>query len=173
MVIFTVDKHGRPGHPTRRFDMVRKLVKQGRAKIIGGGTSGKPPVVMFLDREFDYTKTIERRLFVVLDPGYHHIGFAVCELRWGVLIVYCIGVLETRIPEIKDLMTKRRGYRRNRRYHSRCRKKRMSKRQSRVLTKFKAPRNVRTKDRTNATLRHGIETHLNLYKKLLKFFHSQ
>ncbi|ACM61540.1 HNH endonuclease [Caldicellulosiruptor bescii] len=170
MVIFTVDKHGRPGHPTRRFDMVRKLVKQGRAKIIGGGASGKPPVVMFLDREFDYSKTIERRLFVVLDPGYHHIGFAVCELRWGVLIVYCIGVLETRIPEIKDLMTKRRGYRRNRRYHSRCRKKRMSKRHSRVLTKFKAPRNVRTKDRTNATLRHGIETHLNLYKKLLKFF---
>lgn len=38
------------------------------------------------------------------------------------------------------------------------------------MTKFKVPRIVRPKDKTNATLRHGVETHINLYRKLLKFF---
>jgi len=170
MLLFTIDRNGRPGHPTRRFDMIRKLVKQGRAKIIGGGTSGKPPVAMFLDREFDYSKTVSRKLIIVLDPGYQCIGFAICELKGRKVIVYCIGVLETRIPEIKELMAERRTHRRNRRYYSRCKKRRLSAKQGRVLTKFKVPRNVRAENRTNATLRHGIETHLNLYKKLLKFF---
>lgn len=146
------------------------MVKQKRAKIIGGRVSGKPPVVVLLDREFDYSKTVSRKLIVVLDPGYHHIGFTVCEIRSNRLIVYCIGVLETRIPEIKKLMTERRMHRRNRRYYSRYKKRRLSAKQNRVLTKFKAPRNIRSKDKTSATLKHGIETHLNLYKKLLKFF---
>jgi len=86
------------------------------------------------------------------------------------LVVYCKGTLETRIPEIKGLMTERRTHRRNRRYYSKYKKKRLSARQGRVLTKFKVPRIVRAKGRINATLRHGVETHLNLYKKLLKFF---
>ncbi|ADQ06168.1 HNH endonuclease [Caldicellulosiruptor hydrothermalis 108] len=170
MLLFTIDRNGKPGHPTRRFDMVRKLVKRRRAKIIGGGASGKPPVVMFLDREFDYSKTVSRKLIIVLDPGYHCIGFVVCELKGGKLIVYCTGILVSRIPEIKELITERKAHRRNRRYYSRCKKKRLSARQNRVLLKFKVPRTVRDRDRLNATLRHGIETHLNLYKKLLKFF---
>lgn len=170
MVLFTADKYGRPGHPTRRFDMIRKLRKQGRVKIIGGSASGKPPTAVFLDREFDYSETANRKLIMALDPGYHYIGFAVCEIKDGKVIVYGRGVLQTRIPEIKKLMTERRAHRRNRRYYSRHKKRRLSAREGRVLTKFKAPRIVRAKDRTNATLKHGIETHLNLYKKLLKFF---
>ncbi|MDN5331876.1 MAG: hypothetical protein PWP45_1101 [Tepidanaerobacteraceae bacterium] len=170
MMLFTVDKYGRPGHPTRRFDMIRKLKKQGRVKIVGGGTSGKPPVVVFLDREFDYSKTIGRQLVIALDPGYRYIGFAICESESGKLTVYCKGVLETRIPEIKGLMTERRMHRRSRRYYARYKKRRLSDQQGRVLTKFKAPRNVRGKDRSTATLKHGVKTHINLYSKLLKFF---
>lgn len=169
-MIFTVDRNGNPGHPTRRFDMIRKLRKRKRMRIVGGGKSGKPPVVVFLDREFDYSRTVGRRLVIALDPGYRHIGFAVCEPGGGELVVYCRGVLRTRIPGIKGLMSDRRSFRRLRRYLSRYKKKRLSARQGRVLTKFKAPRNVRSKDVTNATLRHGVETHLNLYRKLLGFF---
>lgn len=170
MVVFTVDRNGKPGHPTRRFDMIRKLRKRGRVRIVGGGTSGKPPVAVFLDREFDYLRTVGRKLVVALDPGYRYIGFAVCEPRGGELVLYCRGVLRTRIPEIKGLMTGRRSFRRFRRYLSRYKKRRLSAKQGRVLTKYKAPRNVRSKDKSNATLRHGVETHLNLYRKLLKFF---
>lgn len=170
MLLFTVDKCGKPGHPTRRFDMIRKLKKQGRVRIVGGGASGKPPVVVFLDREFDYSKTAERKLVIALDPGYRYIGFGVCEPKSGKLTVYCKGVLETRIPEIKGLMTERRMHRRFRRYCSRHKKRRLSKRQGRSLTKFKAPRNVRGKNRDNATLKHGVETHINLCGRLLKFF---
>ncbi|MDI6813302.1 MAG: RRXRR domain-containing protein [Desulfitobacteriaceae bacterium] len=169
-MLFTVDKNGNPGHPTKRFNMIRKLRKRGKVRIVGGGASGKPPVVVFLDREFDYSRTVGRKLVVALDPGYRYIGFAVCEPKDGDLVVYCRGVLRTRIPEIKELMSGRRSFRRFRRYLARYKKKRLSARQGRVLTKYKAPRNVRPKDRTNATLRHGVETHLNLYRKLLKFF---
>lgn len=127
MVIFTVDKYGRPGHPTRRFDMIRKLRKRGRVRIIGGGASGKPPVAVFFDREFDYTKTVSRKIVIALDPGYQHIGFAICEPKNKKFAVYCCGVLKTRIPEIKELMTERRAHRRARRYYSRAKKKRLSK----------------------------------------------
>lgn len=169
-MIFTVDRNGNPGHPTRRFDMIRKLRKRGRVRIVGGGASGKPPVAIFLDREFDYLRTVGRKLVIALDPGYRYIGFAVCEPRDGELAVYCRGVLHTRIPEIKGLMTDRRSFRRFRRYLSRWKKKRLSARQGRVLTKYKEPRKVRPKDKANATLKHGVETHLNLCRKLLKLF---
>lgn len=170
MLLFTVDRHGNPGHPTRRFDLIRKLRKRGKVRIVGGGASGKPPVAVFLDKEFDYSRTAGRKLVIVLDPGYRYVGFAVCEPREEKLIVYCRGVLRTRTPEIKELMSDRRSFRRFRRHLSRSKKKRLSFKQGRVLTKFKAPRNVRSVDKTSATLRHGVETHLNLYRKLLKFF---
>jgi hypothetical protein len=129
MWIFTADKNGNPGHPTRRFAMIRKLRKQGRVRIIGGGASGKPPVAVFLDREFDCSKTVNRRLVIALDPGYRHIGLTVCEPKDGKLTVYGKGILETRVPEIKEMMTERRGYRRLRRYCSRYRRRRMSEEQ--------------------------------------------
>jgi 5-methylcytosine-specific restriction endonuclease McrA len=169
-MIWTADRNGNAGHPTKRFDLVRKLRKQGKIKIIGGGGSGKPPVVVFLSKEFDFTKTTEKRFLIALDPGYRYIGFAVCEVRDGKLIVFCKGTLETRISDIKLSMTKRRSYRKRRRNLSRYKKKRLSAKQGRVLTKFKKPRNVRSNKKTNATLTHGVETHLNLYFKLLKLF---
>lgn len=119
-----------------RIKTIRDLEKKcGRVRIVGGGASGKPPVAVFLDREFDYSRTVGRRLVVALDPGYRYVGFAVCESRGGELAVYCRGVLRTRVPEIKELMTDRRSHRRFRRYLSRYKKKRLSARQGRVLTK--------------------------------------
>jgi hypothetical protein len=169
-MIHTADKNGNPGHPTKRFDMVRKLRKRGKMRIIGGGASGKPPVAVFLQKEFDYSKTVERKFFIVLDPGYRYIGFVVCEVKDGKLIIYCRGTLRTRIPDIKSLMNSRRAYRRFRRYLSRFKNKRLSVKHRRAMTKFKAPRYIRSREKLNATLKHGTETHLNLYRKLLKLF---
>jgi len=169
-MIFTIDKNGNPGHPTKRFDLIRKLRKQRKVRIIGGGASGKPPVAIFLDREFDASRTIDRKHIIALDPGYSYIGFAVCEIMNGKLVIYCRGILQTRISDIKGLMSDRRSHRRRRRYLSRFKQKRLSFKKGKVLTKFKAPRNVRSVNRASATLKHGIETHLNLYRKLLRFF---
>ena len=169
-MIFTMDKNGNSGHPTKRFDLIRKLRKQGKVRIIGGGASDKPPVAVFLDREFDTSRTVKRKLIIALDPGYSYIGFTVCEIRNGKLVIYCRGILQTRISDIKGLMSDRRSHRRRMRYLSRFKQKRLSSRKGEVLTKFKAPRNVRSVDKTSITLKHGVETHLNLYRKLLRFF---
>jgi len=112
----TVDRNGQPGHPTRRFDMVRKLHRRGKARIIGGGASGKPPVVQLLHKDFDPSEMTVRRFIIVLDPGYRHIGFAVCEIIGSKLIVYAVGTLRTRIPSIKKQMDERRRYRRFKRF---------------------------------------------------------
>lgn len=168
MFAFTVDKNGNPGHPTRRFDMIRKLLKRGRCRIIGGGASGKPPVVIFYDREFDAEKTVDRRFVTSIDPGYRYIGYAVCEIIGDRLVVLIRGELETRTPDIRRLMDRRRMYRRQRRYLQRKRMRRKSTRVGQNLTKFKVPRYHRGGKRMSATLRHAVETHLNLFRKLRK-----
>jgi 5-methylcytosine-specific restriction endonuclease McrA len=168
LTVFTKDRSGNPGHPTRRVDMIRKLLKRKQVRITGGGPSGKPVVVIFLYKEFDPDRTVNRRFINVIDPGYNWIGFAVCEIKGNRLIVLCKGDMETFISDIKLRMTERRDYRRMRRYISRYKKRRLSARQSRPLTKFKKPRNIRTTHRISATLRHTVDIHLNMYALLQK-----
>ena len=40
MILFTLDQKKRPGHPTKRLDLARKLCRRGKARILGGGASG-------------------------------------------------------------------------------------------------------------------------------------
>ena len=96
-MIFTVDANGNPGHPTRRFDQIRRLLKRGQIRLIGGGLSGKPVTAVFLNRVFDVNETVTRKFVRVLDPGYNDIGYAVCEIKGDALIVLCRGALKTRI----------------------------------------------------------------------------
>lgn len=168
MLVFTKDRFGNPGHPTRRHDQIRKLLKRKEVRIIGGGLSGKPIVAMFLNKVFDVEKAISRQFARVIDPGYQNIGYALCEVAGNKLIVLHRGKLETRIPDIKGLMTERRAYRRQRRHIERFKSKRHSRQLGQVMTKFKSPRYVRSKNKTNATLQHGINVHLNLYGKIQK-----
>ena len=168
-VAFTVDRLGNPGHPTRRFDQVRKLKKRKLVRIIGGGISGKPTVVLFLFKTFDADRTVNRRFVRFVDPGYQHIGFSVCEIIGTKLVVLYRGNLETRIEAIRRLMQQRRCYRRGRRYIARFKRRRLSYQQGCVRTKFKKPRNVRSLDKTSATLQHGVAVHLALYGKMYKF----
>ena len=168
MVVFTVDRHGSPGHPTRRFDLIRKLKKRGQVRIIGGGISGKPVTAVFLNKEFDASKMVDRQFVRVIDPGYQNIGYAVCEIAGNKIIIFCKGHLESRIPDIKGLMQDRKSQRRNRRHIARYKMRCLSHRQKRVLTKFKAPRYVRSIDKSSATLQHGVDVHLSLYGKMHK-----
>lgn len=168
MLVFTKDRHGNHGHPTRRFDQIRKLLKQKRVKIIGGGASGKPIVVVFLFKKFDADKTIGRQFIRVIDPGYRNIGFAICEVKEKTLVVMQRGSMVTRIADIKGLMQERMMHRRHRRTIARYKMRRLSAQKGQVLTKFKAPRNIRSVDKTNATFQHGVNVHLNLYGKLHK-----
>lgn len=125
MWIFVVDQNGTPGHPTRRTDWVRKQLRRNRARLIGGGHSGKPPVLVLLFQEFDPGKTVHRRFLATLDPGFRNLGYAVSELLPdGALRVLVYGALTARTPEIRALMDERRMYRRSRRHHRRANVKR-------------------------------------------------
>jgi len=166
LIVFTRDRLGNVGHPTKRVDMIRKLLRRRQVRIIGGGLSGKPVVVVFLYKEFDPDRTVNRRFINIIDPGYSRIGFAVCEVTGSRLVVLYKGDMETFISDIKSRMTERRAYRRMRRYISRYKKRRLSARQGRPLTKFKKPRNIRSLDKLSATLRHAVDIHLNMYSLL-------
>ena len=162
--VFVVDRYHRPGHPTRRMDWVRKQLQHNRARLIGGGRSGRPPVLMLLFQEFDLGKTVDRRFPVTLDPGFRNLGYAVSELLPdGTLRVLLLGTLTARTPDIRGLMDERRMYRRARRNH----------RRENVLkkgrhAKHRPPRFESRGERDSVTLRHGVETVQNLYGKLAR-----
>lgn len=162
MFVFVVDNQGSPGHPTRRLDWVRKCLRRKRARLIGGGVSGKPPVLILQERTFDPCATVERRFVVTLDTGFRHIGFVVAErLSDGTLRVLLMGALHARTPDIRGLMDERKGARRNRRYLRRARTKSGT-------PKHRPPRYESRLDRPPVTHRHGVQAHLNLLALLAK-----
>lgn len=168
VVVFTRDRYGNPGHPTRRFDMIRKLLRRGQVKIIGGGKTRKPPVVVFLNKVFNPKKTVDRKFLISVDPGYEKSGFAVCEVKNNSLVVLLKGEFKTGISNIKKKMTERRMYRRIRRYIRRLKTRRLSEKQNRNLNKYRKPKNVRSLNRISATLRYAVDVHVNLYGILHK-----
>lgn len=164
MWIFVVDQNGTPGHPTRRTDWVRKQLRRNRARLIGGGHSGKPPVLVLRERRFDPVRTVDRQFAMTLQPGFRQIGFAVTEsLPEGSLRVLLQGSLEARTPDIRGLMDERRLYRRSRRYHRRANVKRKGR-----TPKCRPPRYESRGKRVPVTLRHGVETHRKLMVKLAR-----
>ncbi|MEB8488164.1 MULTISPECIES: RRXRR domain-containing protein [Acidithiobacillus] len=164
MLVFVMDQYDRPGHPTRRLDWVRKQVKRKWAKIVGGGISGKPAVLVLRERSFDRSKTVKRRFFAALDTGFLNVGYAVTELLAdGTLGVLLKGTLNARTPDIRGLMDERRMYRRARRYHRRLNVKKKGQ-----TPKSRPPRYESRGKRDSVTLRHGLETHVNLYARLAR-----
>ncbi|MHB8365566.1 MAG: RRXRR domain-containing protein [Acidithiobacillus sp.] len=164
MVVFVIDQYGRPGHPTRRMDWVRKQLKHKRGKIVGGGISGKPAVLVLREQSFDRSKTVKRRFFVTLDTGFRNVGYAVTELlEDGTLRVLLKGTLTARTPDIRGLMDERKMYRNSRRYHRRANVKKKGQ-----TAKHRPPRYESRGKRDSVTLKHGLETHLNLYARLAR-----
>lgn len=95
-------------------------MKHKRAKLVGGGISGKPAVLVLRERSFERSKTVKRRFFATLDTGFRNIGYAVSEiLADGTLRVLLKGTLTARTPDIRGLMDEMAMYRRSRRGHRR------------------------------------------------------
>lgn len=164
MLVFVVDRYGAAGHPTRRMDWVRKQLQRKRARMVGGGVSGKPAVLVLLDQAFDLAKTVHRRFVQALVPGSRKIGFAVAEvLRAGALRVLLQGELQARTADIRKLMDDLRMNRRSRRSHRRENVKRKG-----WVAKCRPPRYDSRGKRDSVTLRHALETHRNLFAKLLR-----
>ncbi len=164
MFVFVMDQYGRPGHPTRRMDWVRKQLKRKRAKLVGGGISGKPAVLVLREQSFNRNETVNRQFFVTLDTGFRNIGYAVTEwLVNGTLRVLLKGTLAARTPEIRGLMDERAMYRRTRRYHRRVNVKKKGQ-----SPKHRPPRYESRGKRDSVTLKHGLETHRNLYARLAR-----
>ncbi|MBU2782324.1 HNH endonuclease [Acidithiobacillus caldus] len=162
--VFVVDAYGKAGHPTRRMDWVRKILRRKQGRIIGGGISGKPAVLVLRGRHLDFGKTVQRKFIVALDTGYRNIGFSLSELRVDkTLQVFLLGILTSRTPAIRALMDERRRYRRLRRYH-----RRINVREQGWIAKHRPPRYESRGKRPSVTLRHGVGTHINLIKRVLK-----
>lgn len=162
-MIFTKDKNGNSGHPTRKLDMAGRLIRQKRARIVGGGVSGKPPVLIFLDREFDQAKRIDRKFYVTLDPGYLHTGFCMGFCQNDTFYPLLMGKLQGRTCEIRKLSDERRMHRRRRRSLQRRRNKRIL-----GYAKFKAPRWKNRKKKNSKSLNHLVQTQKNLVSQVRK-----
>ena len=79
MIVFVVDANNNIGHPTRRCEMIRKLLKRGEAKVLKGGLKpGQPIVVKLIKKTF--SKPIDCEFRVGIDPGYKHIGYCVYKI---------------------------------------------------------------------------------------------
>ena len=69
MVVCTVDKHGVPGMPTFNIKKIRRLLKEGKARIY----KHRPFTVMLLYADSLATQSVE----ICQDAGYEHIGISV------------------------------------------------------------------------------------------------
>lgn len=132
--------------------------------MVGGGASGKPPVLVLTGVVFNPDSTVVRRFFVTEDTGFRCIGYAVTErLADATLRVLAMGTLSARTSEIRDLMDERAMYRRGRRYRRRKNILDQGK-----TAKYRPPRFESRAKRPSVTLNHGEQTHLNLFGKLAR-----
>jgi len=157
MIVFVVDANNNIGHPTRRCEMIRKLLKRGEAKVLKGGLKPGQPIVVKLIKKI-FSNPIDCEFRVGIDPGYKHIGYCVYKIYNNKVIKLFSGEVETRTSDVKDNLDTRRMYRRTRRGNHRKNNKRKFK-----VAKFKHPiwKN-RRKHKFQPTHWHLINSHSNL-----------
>jgi len=165
MIAFTIDSRNNVGHPTAKCKMIRKLLKQGKAKVLKGGLKSKQPIlVQLLTKVFNKSKTIDCEFRVGIDPGYQHIGYCVFKIYNNKIIKLFFGEVVLRTSSIKDNLDIRRMYRQNRRHLHRKNVKRKF-----GNAKFKHPiwKN-RKKHKFQSTHKFLINSHINVLQKILK-----
>ena len=163
-MVYIIDSRNNVGHPTQKHDMIRRLINNGRAKIVR--RLGKNIIlVQLLDKVFDSSKTIDCEFRIGIDPGYTHVGFAIFKISGFKITKLLSGELETRTSEVTKNLDQRKMYRRKRRYN---RRKNVLRKSGSV--KFRKPvwKN-RKKHSFQPTHMHLINTHINLLNKIFKF----
>lgn len=148
-VVYVLSIDDRPLMPTKRFGKVRRMLRDGQAKVV----RREPFTIKLL---YEPETNVVQDLTLGVDTGSSKIGCAVVNEKQEVLYLSEVEIRN----DIKKKMTSRKGYRRNRR----SRKTRYRK------PKFKNRKNSKKEGRYSPTLRSKFNSHIReieLIKKLL------
>ena len=139
MLVYVLKQNGQPFMPTERFGKVRRLLKEGKAKVV----RREPFTIKLL---YEPETNVVQECYCGVDTGSKHIGVAVV----GNDKVLYQSQTELR-SDIKKKMDSRRTSRRNRRIRkTRYRKKR-----------FLNRRNSIREDRLPPSVRHKVQAHID------------
>ena len=139
MLVYVLKQNGQPFMPTERFGKVRRLLKEGKAKVV----RREPFTIRLL---YEPETDVVQECYCGVDTGSKHVGVAVV----GNDRVLYQSQTELR-DDIKRKMDRRRVFRRNRRSRkTRYRKKR-----------FLNRRNSIRKDRLPPSVRHRVQAHID------------
>ena len=139
MLVYVLKQNGQPFMPTERFGKVRRLLKEGKAKVV----CREPFTIKLLHKP---ATDVVQECYCGVDTVSKHIGVAVV----GNDKVLYQSQTELR-DDIKKKMDSRRMYRRNRRF----RKTRY--RKARFLNRV----NSAKKDRLPPSVRHKVQAHID------------
>ena len=139
MLVYVLKQNGQPFMPTERFGKVRRLLKEGKAKVV----RREPFTIRLL---YEPKTDVVQECYCGVDTGSKHIGVAVV----GNDKVLYQSQTELR-DDIKRKINFRRMYRRNRR----SRKTRYRK------PRFLNRRNSIRKDRLPPSVKHKVQAHIN------------
>lgn len=143
-MVFVLSIEGKPLMPTKRHGKVRRLLKQGLAKVV----KAKPFTIQLLYKTTTYTQNIT----LGIDSGYNYIGFSAVTEKEELI---CDEVKLRN--DISELLKERRMYRRIRRNRLRYRKPRFDNRVSSKKEGWFAP-----------SIKHKLDTHVRLIERLKK-----
>ena len=139
MLVYVLKQNGQPFMPTERFGKVRRLLKEGKAKVV----RREPFTIRLL---YETETDMVQECYCGVDTGSKHVGVAVVS---NDKVLY---QSQTKLrSDIKKKMDRRRASRRNRRY----RKTRY--RKSRFLNR----RNSIRKDRLPPSVKHKVQAHID------------
>ena len=139
MLVYVLKQNGQPFMPTSRFGKVRRLLKEGKAKVV----RREPFTIKLL---YEPETDLVQECYCGVDTGSRHIGVAVI----GNDRVLYQSQIELR-NNIKKKMERRHMFRRNRRY----RKTRYRK------CRFLNRRNSIKKDRLSPSVKHKVQAHID------------
>ena len=139
MLVYVLKQNGQPFMPTKRFGKVRRLLKEGKAKVV----RREPFTIRLL---YEPETDVVQECYCGVDTGSKYIGVAVV----GNDKVLYQSQIELR-NDIKKKMDVRRMSRRNRRSRkTRCRK-----------CRFLNRRNSIKKDRLPPSVKHKVQAHMD------------
>ena len=139
MFVYVLDMNGQPLMPTQRFGKVRRLLKEGKSKVV----RREPFTIRLL---YEPETDVVQECYCGVDTGSKHVGVAVI----GNDRVLYQSQTELR-SDIKKKMDRRRAFRKNRRF----RKTRYRK------CKFLNRRNSIRENRLPPSVKHKVQAHID------------
>ena len=139
MLVYVLKQNGQPFMPTERFGKVRRLLKEGKAKVV----RREPFTIKLL---YEPETNVVQECYCGVDTGSKHVGVAV---------VGNDKVLYQSQTELRDDIKKKIDSRRQTRKFRRSRKTRYRK------TRFLNRRNSIRKDRLPPSMKHKVQSHID------------